>query len=117
MFHPGKVLVVFSPSEKLVEAADSSVQALLEMWDGNVQTVSVDSNISSKVKSGDIVLVDYTATGNGQPVPKLMVTKILRGEIGKKALSEYERFKKHAGARGKRPEEPFVMPQGQNYVR
>jgi len=117
MFHPGKVMLVFSPSDKLVEAADSSVQALIEMWDGNVQTLNVDSNLSSKVKAGDIVLVDYTPVGSGQPIPKLAVTKILRGEIGKKALKEYDEFKKKSG-RQRRPEEPFAAPQqSQNYVR
>ena len=88
MFHPGKVGEIFSNSDKSVESADSNIQAMLEMWDDNVITVSVEPALNSSIKKGDVVLVDYSS-------PKLMVKKILRGTLAKQTWSRYrEQFDK-----------------------
>ncbi len=91
MFHPGKVLVVYSARDKDVVSADSSVQATVKMWDDNLVTFSVDANIADKLKVNDAVLVDYTPMNiPGSPVPRMVIVKILKGAIGKKIFEEYE---------------------------
>ena len=56
MFHPGKVVEVFSPKHKKVQASDSTVQAMLDMWDENTLTVMVDKKLEASVKKDDVVL-------------------------------------------------------------
>jgi len=88
MFHPGRVVSIFGPRDRSIESADGGTQAMLEMWDDNMITVSVDPHLTEKVKKDDIVLVDYST-------PKLNVMKILRGELGKQTWKKYkERFEK-----------------------
>jgi hypothetical protein len=81
MYHPGRVVEIFESKNKNITAADKGTQAMLEMWDDNVITVSVDSNLPA-IKKGDVVLVDYT----GQ---KLVVIKILKGDIAKSTWIRY----------------------------
>ena len=58
MYHPGKVIAVLSARDKNI-SADNSVQATLRMWDENVLTMAVSPKIASKIREGDLVLVDY----------------------------------------------------------
>lgn len=92
MFHVGKVLRVFRANDKEVISNDSSVQAMLMMWDENILTVSVRQGIGDKIKENDIVLVDYSPSSPNIPVPKQIIVKILRGETAKKTWKEYESF-------------------------
>ncbi|MCX6769820.1 MAG: hypothetical protein NT051_04035, partial [Candidatus Micrarchaeota archaeon] len=74
MYHPGKVSVVLSPSDKNITSSDSSVQAVLRMWDENVLTMQVAPKIASKIREGDTVLADYRPEkGLSVPVPKNIV--------------------------------------------
>jgi len=88
MYHPGKIVEIFTPKHKHVESSDPVVQAMLEMWDENVITVAVEKKLVSSLKKDDVVLVDYTT-------PKLRVIKILREDIGKNTWRKYkEQFQK-----------------------
>ena len=93
MFHVGKVLRVFKANEKEVLAEDSSIQAMVLMWDENLLTVSAKPGIGSQLKENDIVLVDYSPVSQNSPVPKQVITKILRGETARKTWKAYEDFK------------------------
>ncbi|MBI5332185.1 MAG: hypothetical protein HZB65_01290 [Candidatus Aenigmarchaeota archaeon] len=109
MFHPGKVIEVFSPKHKKVQASDSTVQAMLDMWDENTLTVMVDKKLETGIRKDDIVLVDYTT-------PKLRVTKILRDEVAKSTWKQYKdhhQKRKQATAMQRQP--PLVMQQ-ESYV-
>ncbi len=79
MFHPGKVMRIFSPSDSDIASSDTDTQAMLTMWDENLTTVSVHKKLAGKIKVDDIVLVDYRPISSSLPVPKLEVTKVLRG--------------------------------------
>ena len=57
MYHLAKVLDVFSRSGKAI-AADTSVQAHLEMWDENILTFDVHAAISDKIAKDQVVLVE-----------------------------------------------------------
>lgn len=92
MFHIGKVLRVFKNNEKEVIGADSSVLALVSMWDENIITVAVEPAIGEKIKESDITLIDYSPSSPNIPVPRQVAVKILRGETAKKAWKEYEDF-------------------------
>jgi hypothetical protein len=105
MFHVGKVLRVFKASEKEVIGDDSTVQAMLVMWDENLLTVSVKAGIGSLIKENDIVLVDYSPSSANIPVPKQVATKILRGETAKKTWKEYADFFER-----KKREQEFSQP-------
>lgn len=83
MYHPGQVIEILSGSDRNVEASDSSVQVMIEMWDENLITVGVDPHISKAVKKGDIILIDYTT-------PKLTAVKILKGSVGKTIWNAYK---------------------------
>jgi hypothetical protein len=91
MFHPGKVLKIFKGDGKEVISSDSSVQALVVMWDDNLMTLGCEAGISERLKEGDIVLIDYAPILNySPPVPRQTICKILRGEAAKKTWKEYE---------------------------
>ncbi|MBI5061514.1 MAG: hypothetical protein HZB67_04340 [Candidatus Aenigmarchaeota archaeon] len=97
MYHPGKIIIVYGPKDKSIESADSGTQALLEMWDENMITVSVDPHLSGKIKKDDVVLVDYTT-------PKLNVIKLLKSDTAKQTWKMYkERYEK------KKPQQPPVQ--------
>lgn len=92
MFHPGKVIDVFSPKSRNVDSCNESTQAMVNMWDENLFTFNVDQGISDKISIDDIVLVDYSPAAQGSPVPKRVITKILKGSSGKKIWSQYKAF-------------------------
>ena len=103
MFHIGKVLRVFRPSEKEIVASDSSVQATVMMWDENLLTVGVESNIAEKLKENDIVIVDYNPMYSTIPVPKQIIVKIVRGELAKKVWKDFEDYHKQKKAEAEPP--------------
>lgn len=112
MYHPGKVLKVFSKADKGVVAADATEQALLFMWDENVLTLLVDAKLAGKIREGDVVLVDYRPiAGVAAPVPRQVVTKIVRGKLADALWREYQhvrdRQKQAAAAAAQR---------GQSYI-
>jgi hypothetical protein len=87
MYHVGKVLEVFNTTDKNVVTFDNSTQAMLDMWDENLLTLQIDPHISKSIKKEDVVLVDYTATPTG---PKMIVVKILRGELARRTWKQYK---------------------------
>ena len=89
IYHPGKILAVYSPTSKDVAGADSSTQALVEMWDENIFTCDVERSLAPKLKEGDVVLIDYNPVSPKLMIPKQSVTKILRGAIAKKTMERY----------------------------
>lgn len=90
MYHPGKVIEVIRPSEKEVASSDTSVQAVLDMWDENILTLEVSPKISSKIKEGQVALVDYRPDEKFEaPVPKHLIVKILEGKKAKKVWGAY----------------------------
>lgn len=100
MYHIGRVVEIFSGDDKNAVAFDNSVQALLDMWDENLITVSVDAHLSRQIKKDDIVLVDYTATQTG---PRMIVAKILRGELAKRSWKHYKDHFEKMRAKGAGP--------------
>jgi hypothetical protein len=98
MYHPGKVLEVFSHRNKRIKSAEATTQAMCEMWDENVLTFLVDPKIADDMKEGDVVLVDYRPTAPQTPIPKHVIVKILSGEqaqrVWKRYKQHYERRKK-----------------------
>ncbi len=92
MYHIGRVVEIFSSDDKSVVSFDNSVQAMLDMWDENLITVGVDSHLSKSLKKDDVVLVDYTNTQTG---PRMVVVKVLRGELAKRSWKQYrDQFEK-----------------------
>ena len=88
MYHPGKVIEVFSPKDRNVESIDSTTQAMLEMWDDNLITVMVEPQLDGKLKKDSVVLVDYRPMPD-KAVPRMTVVKILKGETAKSTWSKY----------------------------
>ncbi len=109
MYHPGKVLKVFSPSKEDVISADTSTQAMVHMWDENLTTILVHKSLSHQVKENDIVLVDYRPISSTIPVPRLVVTKILRGSHATDTWKTYE--ERYRSLKGK-PVPLFPSPGG-----
>ena len=89
MYHPGKVIEVLSKKNTI--SADSSVQAVLEMWDENVLTMLVDPKIAAKVKKGNFVLVDYRPQEK-VPAPRHVVVKVLSPAEGRRIWNRYKEF-------------------------
>ena len=94
MFHPAKVISVFSPGNKNVHAAGGDTQVLLKMWDKNMFTFDVHPKIADKVKNGDIVLVDYRPIHPQSPVPRHLVMKVLKGKSAKDVWEQYQGYLK-----------------------
>ena len=98
MYHIGKVLEVYSSDDKSIVSFDNTVQTMLDMWDENLITVGVDPHLSKSLKKDDIVLVDYTNTQTG---PRMLVVKVLKGEIAKRSWKQYkEQFEKMRSSKG-----------------
>src|SRR3989338_6428777 len=108
MYHVGRVIEIFSGDDKSVIAFDNSAQALLDMWDENMITVAIDSHLSKSIKKDDIVLVDYTATQTGH---RMVVIKILRGEVAKRTWKNYKDNFEKLRAKGQ-----IKQPNKQSYV-
>ena len=113
MFHVGTVVKVLGKNDKSVIASDYSTQALLEMWDENIITLTVDEKLAPEIREKDIVLVDYSPSILGSStVPRHMISKILRGKTGEETLKAYEKFhrerKKQAVPQPAMEENPFA---------
>jgi hypothetical protein len=95
MFHIGKVKKMILPKKKDVISADTSVQAMVRMWDDNLLLLEVDSKIAEKIKDNDHVIADYRPVANDSPHRKMLIIKIIKGELGKKIFKEFrEEFEK-----------------------
>ena len=95
MHHPGKVISIFASKDKDVKSADESTQAMIEMWDNNLFTLTVDPKIAKSLKEKDVVLVDYNPVSEKVPVAKQTITKIVYKKKGKKLWEEYKDFARH----------------------
>lgn len=91
MFHIGKVKQVVNPKKKGVISADTIVQAMVHMWDENLLLLEVDKKIAKQIKEGDYAIADYSPVAPDSPHRKMLITKILRGELGKKIYKEFEK--------------------------
>jgi hypothetical protein len=91
MFHIGRVEKVVLPKGKGVISADNSVQAVIKMWDDNLLLLEVDKKIASSVREKDYVIADYTPVAPDSPHRKMIVTKIVRGELGKEIWGAFEK--------------------------
>ena len=111
MYHPGRVLDVFNNKDKSVDAVDNTTQVMLEMWDENLITVLVDPSLNEKIGRDDIVLVDYRPYAN-KPVPRMVVTKILKGVKAKQTWKTYKdhhkKIRKTQSAPGVEARQPYV---------
>ena len=91
MYHPGKVVRIFSGKNSDVKSADATTQALVEMWDEIVFTFLVDPHIAD-IKEGEVVLVDYSPLSTTNPAPKHLITKVLKGKTGDTTWSKYKKY-------------------------
>jgi len=107
MFHPGKIVRVYSHSDPNVLSSDDSTQATVIMWDKNLLTLEVEKKIAAQASVGSIVLADYSPSSETSPVPRQKIVKILRGELAEDIWAEYENyFKARSGNKG----ESSAMP-------
>lgn len=113
MYHPGKVIEVLRKNDKDVVSSDETTQAVLEMWDENILTLIVNPKIDSKIKEGQIVLVDYRPDEKREaPVPKHEVVKILSGKKATNVWNSYrdmlEKRNRKANAVAKPPAQSYI---------
>ena len=91
MFHIGKVEKVVLPKGKGVISADSTVQAMIKMWDDNLLLLEVDAKIAKDLKEEDFVIADYRPVSADSPHRKMIITKIVRGELGRSVWKGFEK--------------------------
>ncbi len=92
MYHIGKVIEVISPlKDKKIKSADKSIQAVIKMWDDNVLILEVNKKIAGSLLPGDYVITDYSPVGPTSPYRKMLVTKVLPREKGKKIWTEFQK--------------------------
>jgi len=115
MFHIGLVKRVLSPKSKNVISADASIQASLRMWDDNLLILEVDKKISGKVKEGDYVIADYQPLSEQSPYRRMVICKILRGDLGKRLFKDFndeyqskKKKKEEASAQSQAPAMPYI---------
>ena len=82
------------PSSKDVISANASTQVMIEMWDENILTFTIDPKIATKAKKNDIIIVDYNPTSEKMQIPKTIITKILRGKIADETWKKYKEYAK-----------------------
>ncbi len=115
MYHIGKIVRIVLPKGKGVISADSSIEAVVRMWDDNLLLLEVDKKIANQVREKDFVIADYTPVAPNSPHRRMLVTKILRGDLGKQIWDEFTReYEK----RKSRPESaPQLQPMPMPYIR
>lgn len=92
MYHIGKVAEVISPlKDKKIKSADNIVQAVVKMWDENLLILEVKKKIAKNLLPGDYVIADYNPVGPASPYRKMVITKIIPREQGKKIWAEFQR--------------------------
>jgi hypothetical protein len=112
MFHIGKVMKMVLPRGKGIISADSSVQAMVKMWDDNLLMLEVDKKIANAIKEKDYVIADYSPVAPNSPHRRMIITKIVRGELGKQIWDEFGReFDKRKSKNDSAPQlQPMPMP-------
>ena len=91
-YHIARVVEVLRPNQRDVLSADSKTQAVVETWDDNVVTVEVTPKLASKVKSGDLVLLDYNPISQKIIMPRKVIVKIIKGEKARRIWEKYKQF-------------------------
>ncbi|MBU3897158.1 MAG: hypothetical protein KJ697_04490 [Nanoarchaeota archaeon] len=94
IFHPGKVIEVFSSGDKSIKSVNTSIQITLEMWDENILTFDISSKLGKTVKNNDIAIVDYSPKSDKLSLPKHEIVKILKGNKGKEMWKKYKEYLK-----------------------
>ena len=89
VYHPGRVLNVFPSKGK-----DDETVATIRFWDNNLHTVKVSKDISSMIKQGRVVLVDYYPVSERLNRPKMVAVKIVDKKDEKDLWSHYTEFLK-----------------------
>lgn len=92
MYHVGKIIEILNPKDKDIVSSSNDVQAVVEMWDENIMTVSVDDSLKEKIKKKDIVVVDYKPISEKILVPKQLIIKIIRGNKADEIWKIYRDF-------------------------
>jgi len=92
MYHIGKIVEVISPAKnKKIKSTDKSIQVVVRMWDENLMIMAADPKISKNLLSGDYVIADYTPLNPKSPHRKMLITKVLPRDMGKKIWSEFQK--------------------------
>ena len=100
--------MVFSGGKDEV-SAEVGAQALVLMWDENLITLDVHSKLRSKVRSGDVILVDYRPIDKlTVPVPRQVIIKILKGVKAKNVWAKYTEYHEKRKRSASRP--PTAAP-------
>jgi hypothetical protein len=90
MYHLGIVRHVIAPGVGGVVGSDTTVQAVVRMWDDNLLILGVEASIAKKLKKGNYVLADYTPLSPEARNRKLSLTKILPEADGSKLWAEFQ---------------------------
>ena len=115
--HPGKIMDIYSPTDKSVLSSDTSIQAMVKMWDGNTLVINVAPGLKGKIKVGDIVLVDYYPSEKfNTPIPKIEVVKVLRAELAKRITEEYKDYFKRTRKMGKKFQDSPAEQPHERYI-
>ena len=89
---PGKVLEICSSKDEDVISSNKSTQIMVKMWDENLFTFTASPNLEGKIKSDDIVLVDYHLLNKFDiPIPRAIITKVLRKNKAERIWKEYKK--------------------------
>jgi hypothetical protein len=92
MYHIGKIVEVISPlREKKIKSADKSVEVVVRMWDENLMIIGAEPKIAKNILSGDYVIADYTPVDPKSPHRKMLISKVLPREMGKKIWNEFQK--------------------------
>jgi len=92
MYHIGKVVEVISSSKsKKIKSADKSTQAVVRMWDENLLILEVAKKIANSLLPGDYIVIDYSPLGPSSPYRKMLITKVLSRDGGKKIWTEFQK--------------------------
>ena len=114
MFHIGKVEKVVLAKGKNVVSSDTSIQAMVKMWDDNLLILQVDKKIAGQLKENDYVLADYTPVAPDSPHRKMVIMKIVRGELAK---SIWKGFEKEFEKKKQKPEGAKEQQMPMPYIR
>ncbi len=92
MYHIGKIVEVISPARaKKMKSTDKSVQVAVRMWDENLMILGVDPKLAKSTLPGDYVIADYTPVDPKSPHRKMLITKVLPRDMGKKIWIEFQK--------------------------
>jgi hypothetical protein len=90
MYHIGMIQSLIFPEKNGVISADSTIQGVVSMWDGNILIISLEKKIARHARKGQYVLIDYTPLSPESRHRRMTIVKIIPESEGSRIWADFQ---------------------------